>query len=123
MPYYVSPAINIYVGIPRKSVLKEGVLVADGTEQILVEAAGVLNLEGYVDLSAMTSGDQVVLRRYVKIQEGGEYRLHASETYNGVQAEPLVRFPFIAGYYGIKVTLQQTAGTYKSFPYQFFKEA
>ncbi len=108
--------------IPRKQPLKEGVLVADGTEQVLVEAVGLLNLEGYVDLSAMAEGDTVVLKRYVKIQEGGEYKLHASETYTGVQAEPLIRFPFIAGYYGIKVTLQQTSGTFKSFPYQFIKE-
>jgi len=117
-----TPIIQVYVSIPRKSVLKEGVLTADGTEQIIVEASGILNLEGYVDLSEMVEGDRVVLRRYVKIQEGDEYKLHASDTYSGVQAEPLVRFPFIAGYYGIKVTLQQTAGTYKNFPYQFFKE-
>jgi hypothetical protein len=28
----------------------------------------------------------------------------------------------MAGYYGIKITLKQTSGTYKNFPYQFFKE-
>ncbi|MEM2249936.1 MAG: hypothetical protein QXO00_02385 [Candidatus Bathyarchaeia archaeon] len=107
---------------PLKQLLKEGVLTADGTEQTLIEASGLLSLEGYVDLSAMTTGDTVTLTRYVKIQQDGEYKRHATETYTGPQADPLVRFPFIAGYYGIKVTLKQTSGTYKTFPYQFFKE-
>lgn len=103
-------------------VLKEGVLTADGTEQTLIEATGIMNLEGYVDLSAMVGGDQVVLNRYVKIESGGAYRLHATGLYIGVPAQPLIRFPFIAGYYGIRVTLQQIAGVFKSFPYQFIKE-
>jgi len=107
---------------PRKEVLKEGAVIADGTEQLLVEAPGILNLEGYVDLNNMAGGDEVLLKRYVKIQEAGDYRLHASQIYTGVQAEPLIRFPFMAGYYGVKVTLQQTAGVFKTFPYQFFKE-
>jgi hypothetical protein len=113
----------VLVLAPRKTVFKEGIIQADGTEQTVVDAPGLLNLEGYIDLSEMTAGDTVVLKRYVKIQEGGEYKLHASETYTGAQAQPLIRFPFMASYYGMKVTLQQTAGTYKSFPYQFFKEA
>jgi len=105
-----------------KMVLKEGVLTADGTEQTLIEATGIMNMEGYVDLSAMVGGDRVVLNRYVKIESGGAYTLHATAAYVGVQPQPLIRFPFIAGYYGIRVTLQQTAGINKRFPYQFFKE-
>jgi len=104
----------------RKSVVKEGVLEADGTEQTLVEVVGAVSLEGYVDLGEMGDGDEVVLRRYVKIQGGGEYGLHASDTYSGVQREPLVRFPPITCYYGLRITLQQTAGTYRRFPHQFF---
>lgn len=108
--------------VARKSLYKEGKLTADGTEQVVVDAPSLLNLEGYIDLSKMVSGDTVVLKRYVKIEENGEYRLHADEIYTGAQAQPLIRFPFMASYYGMKVTLQQTAGTYKSFAYQFFKE-
>jgi hypothetical protein len=106
----------------RKQILAEGTVTADGTEQTVLEAQGIMNLEGYVELSQMTNGDTVTLRRYVKIQQNGEYRLHGEETYLGVQAQPLIRFPTIVGYYGIKVTLKQTSGTYKNFPYQFFKE-
>ena len=109
---------------PRKQIVAEGVLISDGTEQTVVEVSGLMNLEGYIDLSSMEESDIVVLSRYVKIQPDGEYKLHAREAYSGSQPEPLIRFPFIAGYYGIKITLQQTSGTlYKEFPYQFFKEA
>ncbi len=114
--------VSPWVAIAPKEVVKEGVLTADGSEQLVIEAPGPINLEGYVDLSNLAVGDEVVLKRYVKIQEGGDYKLHASEAFNGVQEQPLIRFPPIAGYYGIKVTLQQTAGSFKSFPYQFFKE-
>jgi len=109
--------------IPRKQLLKEGEIYADGTEQTVIEALGIMNLEGYIDLSHMMDGDTVTLRRYVKIQKDAEYKLHGEETYVGTQAQPLIRFPPMAGYYGIKITLQQTSGTHKNFPYQFFKEA
>jgi hypothetical protein len=108
--------------ISRKQILAEGTVTADGTEQTVLEALGLMNLEGYVDLSEMTNGDTVTLRRYVKIQQNAEYKLHGEETYVGIQAQPLIRFPAMAGCYGIKITLKQTSGIYKSFPYQFFKE-
>jgi hypothetical protein len=108
--------------IPRKQLLKEDEISADGTEQTVIEALGLMNLEGYIDLSQMTNGDTVTLRRYARIREDAEYKLHGEETYVGGQAQPLIRFPAMAGYYGIKITLQQTSGTHKNFPYQFFKE-
>lgn len=106
----------------KKSVFKEGNFTADGTEQVVVDAPGLLHLEGYVDLSEMDDGDEVALRQYVKIEEGGEYKLYNGESYSGAQAKPLVHFRSIVGYYGIKITLQQTAGTYKKFNHQFMKE-
>jgi len=119
----LNEGIRVRGVVPRKQIIAEGVLVSDGTEQTVIEVSGLMNLEGYIDLSNMESGDVVALSRYVKIQPDGEYKLHAREVYSGSQPEPLIRFPFIAGYYGIKITLQQTSGTlYKEFPYQFFKE-
>jgi len=109
--------------IPRKQVVAEGVLVSDGTEQTVVEVEGLTDVDGYVDLSNMESGDTVILSRYVKIKPDGDYKRHARETYIGSQEEPLIRFPPITGYYGVKITLKQTSGTLnKEFPYQFFKE-
>ncbi|MEM1879169.1 MAG: hypothetical protein QXJ18_05355 [Desulfurococcaceae archaeon] len=100
--------------------VKEGVVEADGTEQTVVEALGPMSLEGYIDLSEMQEGDAVIIKRYVRMTQDGEYKLHASDEYYGRQTEPIVRLPPISGLYGIKVTLQQTSGTYRAFRYLFF---
>jgi len=103
----------------------EGTLVADGTEQnvVLDEVTGNPSrfLEGYIDFNAMVAGDTVVIRQYVSVVTPVAYRQYATETYSGAQAMPMIFVVSKSGRYGIRVTLQQTAGTYKSFPYQFFR--
>jgi len=116
----------------RKSVLDrllasenpiEDTLTANGTEQVVVEATGTLEfkLEGYIDLSNLSSGDTVVIREYMKIKSTGEYKKYAEEKYSGSQPLPLLHIITKPSRYGLKITLQQTAGTYRSFDYQFFK--
>jgi len=116
----------------RKSVLDrvlaptapmEGTLTADGSEQIVVEATGTLEfqLDGYIDLSSMASGDSITVRQYMKIKSGGGYVKYAEETFSGAQSLPLLHILTKPARYGLKVTLQQTSGTYRSFDYQFFK--
>ena len=103
----------------------EGSVTADGTEQIVVDQTGTLefNLDGYIDLSNMASGDTVVIRQYMKIASAGNPVKYAEETYSGAQSIPLLHVITKPARYELKVTLQQTAGTYKSFPYQFFKRS
>ena len=106
-------------------VLSEGTLKTNGQEQILVEFAGrnyAVTVVGYVDLSNMESGDIITIREYLKITEGGDYKKYAEQTYEGVQDNPIVYITSKEAKYGLKVTLQQTAGSYKSFPFQFFYE-
>jgi hypothetical protein len=104
----------------------EGTLTADGTEQnvVLDEVSGNPSryLEGYIDLSNMASGDTIVIREYMKIKSDGGYVKYAEETYSDAQTLPLLHILTKPGRYGIKVTLQQTAGTYRNFPYQFFRK-
>lgn len=104
----------------------EGTLTASGTEQNLVldEVSGnpQRHLEGYVDLSNMTSGDTVIIRQYMKIASDGSYVKYAEETYSGAQSLPLLHIVTKPAKYGLKLTLQQTAGTYRQFPYQFFRK-
>jgi hypothetical protein len=101
----------------------EDTLTADGTEQTVVEATGTLEfqLDGYIDLSNMASGDTVVVREYMKIASAGSYVKYAEETYSGAQSIPLLHILTKPARYALKVTLQQTAGTYRTFGYQFFK--
>ena len=103
----------------------EDTLTADGTEQNLVldEISGNPQryLEGYVDLSNMASGDTIVIRQYMKIKETGSYVKYAEETFSGAQSLPMLYIVTKPAKYGLKITLQQTAGTYRSFDYQFFR--
>jgi len=103
----------------------EGSVTMDGTEKdvVLDEVSGNPQrfLEGYIDLSPMASGDTIVIRQYMKITATGAYVKYAEETYSGAQTLPLLYITTKSGRYGIKVTAQQTAGTYRSLTYQFFR--
>jgi hypothetical protein len=103
----------------------EGSVTMDGTEKevVLDEITGnpPRFLEGYIDLSPMASGDTIVVRQYMKIAPDGSYAKYAEETYSGAQSLPLLYIVTKPGRYGIKVTAQQTAGSYRSLTYQFFR--
>jgi hypothetical protein len=103
----------------------EGSITMDGTEQTIVldEIAGnpQRHLEGYIDLTPMAAGDTIVIRQYIKISPTGDYVKYAEETYSDAQSLPLLYVTTKAGRYGIKVTAQQTAGTYRTLTYQFFR--
>jgi hypothetical protein len=106
------------------SVVGKGTVTADGSEQVLLEYTGrISTISGYVDLSNMDIGDTVIIRTYVKVSEDSDYRLYRSETFEGRQIETALHLlPRLSGF-AMKVTLQQTAGTYKSFSFLFVKGA
>lgn len=101
-------------------VIKEGDLTADGSEQMLVEFTELGKMEGYVNFSNLALGDAAIIRQYQKVY--GEYRQYAEESYSGVQTLPAVYITPKSGKDGVKITLQQTAGTLRTFAYCFFKE-
>lgn len=110
---------------PRVSMLEllsEGTLIADGTEQTLAELLTTGYLSGNVDLSNLQAGDTVRIREYVRIKSGGDYKLYDYADYSGVQSRPAMYVARLPSKYGVKITLQQTAGTYRSYDYHFFKE-
>jgi len=103
----------------------EGTLspAALGTEyDVVVSEVGVSHyLEGWIDLSAMAAGDAVEIAYYVSLVTPVSYKLYAKETYSDAQAIPALHIVTLPARYGIKVTLKQTAGTLRSFPYQIFR--
>ncbi|MEM1532426.1 MAG: hypothetical protein QW599_06245 [Nitrososphaerota archaeon] len=103
----------------------EGSVAMDGTEKAVVldEISGNPQryLEGYIDLSPMASGDTIVVRQYMKISGTGDYVKYAEESYSGAQSLPLLYITTKPARYGIKITIQQTAGTNRTFTYQFFR--
>ena len=102
----------------------EGTLTADGNEQEIL-ALGAVDppkvVDGIIDLANMQAGDTVVLKEYVRSENGGTWRLYSTGTYNNVQTEPGVYLERVSSRYGTRVTLQQTAGVNRTYPYLFMK--
>lgn len=100
--------------------LKEGTLDADGIEQILLEFTDVGRISGYVDLSEMLAGDKIVVSQYLMVN--GSYQKYASEGYEDKQDIPVVYFTSKESDKGLKITLQQTGGLFKSYDNRFILE-
>lgn len=99
-----------------------GSLVMDGTEQTLVltSAIGDAQLDVDADFNAMAGGDTIVVNIY-KRPNGANFRLFDSFTLSGAQtyaAKSLVNAMWHNDRNAVKVTLQQTAGTYRTIPWE-----
>lgn len=102
-------------------VVAEGALTADGSEQMIVEdGPGPAILSGFINLENLQGGDSVIIRAYAMVN--GVYGLYGQDTYSGAQTEPVLRLNGIRYKDKLKITLQQTAGSYRSFDYEFVRE-
>lgn len=100
-----------------------GSLLMDGTEQTVKEILTTINkLHCFVDLTPMLAGDTVVVRQYMKIASAGVFVQYAEETYNDVQTLPLLYVVTKPANYGIRITIQQTGGTNRTFDWETFQE-
>ena len=80
-------------------------------------------VEGWIDLSALASGDAVTIKEYVAV-DGANYRTYATVSYSGPVSDPIIRFHAKTLTYNMKyrVTVTQTSGVLRSFPYGFVLE-
>ena len=101
---------------------KDGTIIADGSEQTLLECSEIARVMGYVDLSEMDMGDIVIIRQYVRVKPDLPMKKYAEETYSNKQTIPLVYLTPKELDYGMKFTLQQTTGAFKTFDYNFIRE-
>lgn len=92
----------------------EGSITANGTVQTIFDVTGTKYYAFQIDLSNMADGDLVTVTVYLKDAQFGTYVKYVANEYDGVQDEALYYLAFLPAY-GIKVTIQQTTGTYKSF--------
>lgn len=107
----------------KPALIASGTLTADGTEQTVAELTSVIPAKfyGWVSLANMDAGDKVTLRTYHK-PPGGGYHKHATELYEDVLEEPEINIVLkVAEAY--KITLEQTAGPFRTYEYRFYKEA
>lgn len=102
--------------------VKSGNITANGTEQTLLEYEDVGRVIGYIDLSEMDVGDSVILRQYMRLEKKGAYKKYAQQTFGGFQDPPLLYVTPKETDLGIKFTLEQTAGAFRCFIYDFMKE-
>jgi hypothetical protein len=104
--------------------LSAGAVVADGTEQILLEIHPPypMTISGYVDLVNLIAGDTVNLSLYIQMRSGAAWQLYDEETYSGVQSNPLIHILDKPVDYGYKFTLKQTAGVFRNFAYEFLSD-
>ena len=101
-------------------VVAEGTLNADGTEQTVISKEDnkyPFVLAAWLDLSNMEVTDTIILREYVKVKKGGTMVKYDEQSYAGIQPNPALFITSKPSVYGIKITLQQTAGPLKSFDY------
>jgi hypothetical protein len=75
-------------------------------------------LEGQISLQNLASGDTVVLRIYVAVDGTNQIKIDEM-TFSDAQTIPTVRVPAITLAYNAKprITVTQTAGTLRSYPY------
>ena len=80
-------------------------------------------VEGYIDVSQLQTGDALEIREYIAV-DGTNYQLFLRTTLSDPVSEPVIRFHaktfvFLMKY---KVTIVQTSGSLKGFPYGFVLE-
>lgn len=110
-------------GMTREPIVDDSVN-ADGNEQIILEVTAdkLKVIDGWISVNAMDTDDKLTIRTYHDF--GGGYVVHAVEDYEDAQAKSAIyvvdrMFKLGAKY---KVTIQQTAGTYRNYLFMFFEE-
>ncbi|MEM2249935.1 MAG: hypothetical protein QXO00_02390 [Candidatus Bathyarchaeia archaeon] len=102
--------------------LGSGKFKTSETEEIVFEYAKTepFTISGYINLKEMEEGDTIIIREYVKLATNGDYTLYAEEEYNGKQKEPILHISKRPAMNGIKITIQQTKGTFKQVSWEFY---
>lgn len=106
-----------------------GTLTADGSEQNIYyddEPLGVMSPVCLIlDLDNMQGGDTIEVKVYHRISDGGSLQLFAFYTWTGADgglsnSEKLDQIDFYPNRHGFRVTLDQTAGTNRDYPWELF---
>jgi len=71
-----------------------------------------------IDFSNQTVDETVVARLYYRIKEGGAYIKEDSETFIGVQDPALINIELEPNRFGIKVTIERSAGAAKVYDWE-----
>ena len=106
------------------TVNSQGDLTADGTEQTVWDVTTDKWFSGYIDLENMATGDTVTLKRYIKVRSTGVSTLvmEWSFTYYNEQInKKIIYFAPLPSNVEYKVTLTQSTGTNRVYPFKLFE--
>lgn len=95
----------------------DGTITTSASEQNLFDITADADFSTYIFSNAMQSGDTVVIKVYVKDQNGSAMRVYGTATLSNVQADPAGYIPYLTTKQ-YKVTIQRTAGTDRAFAWQ-----
>jgi hypothetical protein len=106
-----------------KGIPIEGTIVADGSEQTILESSETEThyFAGYVDLSELAAGEQVIMKEYVSLVLPVDYKSYHDETYTGVLSNPVLFIYTRPARCGLKLTMKQISGTHRNFKFQLFR--
>jgi len=82
-------------------------------------------IDGYVDLTALASGETLTIRESMVVKSGGSAIKYAEVAYTGAQTVPLLHIITKPARYGLKIELVMSSApaANRSFDYQLFKKS
>jgi len=100
-----------------------GTLVTDGTQQTLFTLTTNKFFGGYVDLTALASGDTIIVREFHQIKGAGSLIPSNTQTFIGARPtdKKLLEFPMKPNNHGYRITIEKTVGPSRSLDFEFFE--
>lgn len=103
-----------------------GQITTDGNEQTVYteeNPAGIFDPRTFkIDMTNQTATETLVVKVYYRIAVGGGMVLQSSTTFAGAQDPDLINVDLEPNRYGIRVTIQLTAGTNRAYDWEVFYE-
>lgn len=107
-----------------------GSITADGTEQTVaiidVPTGSFKPLKMKIDMTNMDWGDSTVVKWYERLVDGGGLVEKDEERFDGPQnimpLSPVKNIELEPNRFGIRVSLQQVAGTNRAYPWEFLAD-
>lgn len=111
------------VGALRLKIVDKGTFTPSGlgSEETVFETSVKGKYAGYISVRNLESGDEVTIYLYLKLLPDSPYELYDSATISGPATETIIPIYEVHVSYGLRVRLNQTAGTVRSYDYVIFK--
>jgi len=118
------PTRVITGGAPTATEEGSGTLTADGTEQEIVSKTSTepFMAQLILDVSNMAGADQILIEETVKVLPAGGLEKFTRTRITGAQEEPILMFVQKYAVRQYRVTLQQLAGTLRTFDWSLIVE-